>query len=76
MHASDISIALGALIAALALVPMYFTIRQGDARDRREGWQRQIDDLRKDLHHERRRRKELEEENVRLMRKLLDRGDG
>lgn len=72
MNANDLAIGIGAFIAALALIPMYFTIRQGENRDRREGWQRRVDELEEELDEERTRRERLEEENLRLMRLLLD----
>lgn len=77
MHGSDIAIIIGSVLAALvAIVPMYFLLRQNQVRDRREHFEERIDDLSKELSHQRDRNVDLEAENLRLMRELFRRDPG
>lgn len=72
MHTTDIYITLGSIIAALiALVPMYFTLRQGERRDLQFGYIERIKELEKQLEECRARNQKLQEENIDLMRRVL-----
>lgn len=66
------AIALGTLIAAVApLYAMYLTLRRNADADYETALERRVDRLTNDLAGCRERNKELSEENLQLMRKLL-----
>lgn len=73
MGGLEVALTAGTLIAALvAIVPTVLALTRSELRDERA----RLKERNKDLHHEvkalRGRNVELEEENLRLMRKLLE----